>query len=215
MNAAISGHGRNQERDADRIGIDYMTKAGYDPREAPITFELLLATYGDQPRLVNFFYGNHPANQERFDTLTALAKTTYAGDVASRRLIVNTEDFKRATRMAVIATGRLDYEESRFQSAKAMFDKAVRVWQDDPILTSISERSRWRPAPDPKPSTPPSRSSKRRSKRTRRTRRRTAIWASPITARATAPRRLPAWRNTWSWTRRRRTRTRSGPRSRN
>jgi beta-barrel assembly-enhancing protease len=133
MNAAISGHGRNQERDADRIGIDYMTKAGYDPREAPITFELLLAEYGDQPRLVNFFYGNHPANQERFDTLTALAKTTYAGDVASRRLIVNTEDFKRATRLAVIATGRLDYEEGRFQSAKAMFDKAVRVWQDDPI----------------------------------------------------------------------------------
>ena len=133
MNAAINGHGRNQERDADRIGIDYMTKAGYDPREATITFELLLAANGDQPRLVNFFYGRHPANQERFDTLTALAKTKYAGDVSSKRLIVNTEDFKRATRTAVIATGRLDYEEGRFQGAKAMFDKAVRVWQDDPV----------------------------------------------------------------------------------
>lgn len=133
MNAAINGHGRNQERDADRVGLEYMVKAGYDPREAPITFELLLVAYGDQPRLVNFFYGSHPANQERFDTLTALAKTKYAAGDSSKRLTVNTEDFKRATRTAVIATGRLDYEEGRFQSAKAMFDKAVRVWQDDPL----------------------------------------------------------------------------------
>ena len=40
MNAAVNGYGRNQERDADRIGIDYLVKAGYDPREGPIVFEL-------------------------------------------------------------------------------------------------------------------------------------------------------------------------------
>lgn len=133
MNAAIHGHGRNQEREADRIGIDYIVKAGYDPREAPITFELLLQEYGEQPRLVNFFYGNHPANQERFQTLTELATTKYGSELAARRLTVNTEDFKRATRRAVIASGILDYEQSRFASAKAMFEKAVRVYQDDPV----------------------------------------------------------------------------------
>jgi predicted Zn-dependent protease len=133
MSAAINGHGRDQERSADRIGIDYMVKAGYDPREAPITFELLLAEHGDQRRLVNFFYGSHPANQERFNTLTDLAKSKYGGDVTSRRLTVNTEEFKRATRGAVIATGRLDYESSRFNAAKAMFEKAARAWQDDPV----------------------------------------------------------------------------------
>ncbi len=133
MNAAIHGHGRNQEREADRVGLEYMVKAGYDPREAPITFELLLAEYGDQPRLVNFFYGSHPANQERFETLTQLAKFKYAGDLASRRLVVNTEDFKRSTRRAVVATGELDYEQSRFNSARAMFEKAVRVSEGDPV----------------------------------------------------------------------------------
>ncbi|HVR44564.1 MAG TPA: M48 family metalloprotease [Thermoanaerobaculia bacterium] len=133
MNAAINGHGRNQEREADTLGIQYMVKAGYDPREAPITFELLLMEYGDQSRAANFFYGSHPKNVERYETLSKLAKGKYAKDVKEKRLIVNTEEFKRVTRSVVIATGRLDYEQARFSTAQAMFEKAVRAWQDDPV----------------------------------------------------------------------------------
>jgi predicted Zn-dependent protease len=132
MGAAINGHGRDQEREADRIGIDAMVKAGYDPREAPITFELLLMEYGDAGRLKNFFYGSHPTNQERFKTLTDLAKNKYGKTVASTRLAVNSEEFKRATRRVVIAVGINDYEDKRFNAARAMFEKAVRAYQDDP-----------------------------------------------------------------------------------
>lgn len=133
LNAAVNGHGRNQEREADRIGLEYLVAAGYDPREAPITFELLLAEHGDQRPLVNFFYGSHPANVERFETLTALAKSKYGREIKERKLVVNTEEFKRVTRSVVIATGRLDYEQQRFHTAAAMFDKAARAWQDDPV----------------------------------------------------------------------------------
>jgi beta-barrel assembly-enhancing protease len=132
MNAAVNGYGRSQEREADRIGMDYMVKAGYDPREGPITFELLLKEHGDQPRLVNFFYGSHPANVDRYETLSALVKEKYARDLKEKRLTVNTEEFKRVTRSVVIATGRLDYEGRRFHTAQAMFEKAIRAWQDDP-----------------------------------------------------------------------------------
>jgi predicted Zn-dependent protease len=133
MGAAINGHGRNQERDADRIGIDSMVKAGYDPREAPITFELLLMEYGDSGRLKNFFYGSHPSNQERFKTLTDLAKNKYGKNVAGSKLAVNSEEFKRATRRVVVAVGVNDYEDKRYSTARAMFEKAVRAFQDDPV----------------------------------------------------------------------------------
>ena len=133
MNAAVNGHGRGQEREADKVGMDYMVKAGYDPREGPITFELLLKEHGDQSRLANFFYGSHPNNVDRYETLSALVKAKYASDVKDKRLVVNTEEFKRVTRSVVIATGRLDYEQQRFNTAKAMFEKAVRSWQDDPV----------------------------------------------------------------------------------
>jgi beta-barrel assembly-enhancing protease len=133
MGAAINGHGRDQEREADKIGMEYMVKSGYDPREGPITFELLLKEHGDQPRLVNFFYGSHPSNVGRFETLSALAKDKYGRDVKEKRLVVNTEEFKRVTRSVVIAVGRLDYEQQRFHTAQAMFEKAARSWQDDPV----------------------------------------------------------------------------------
>lgn len=133
MGAAINGHGRNQERDADRIGIDSMVKAGYDPREAPITFELLLMEYGDSGRLKNFFYGSHPSNQERFKTLSDLAKSKYGKVVQSTKLTVNSEEFKRASRRVVIAVGVNDYDDKRYNTAKAMFEKAVRAFQDDPV----------------------------------------------------------------------------------
>ena len=101
MNAAVHGHGRNQEREADRLGLDYMVKAGYDPREGPIVFEHLLKEYGDRSRVANFFYGSHPNNVERFETLSGLVKTQYAKDVKEKRLMVNTEEFKRVTRAVV------------------------------------------------------------------------------------------------------------------
>lgn len=132
LNASINGHGRNQERDADRIGIDYLVKSGYDPREAPITFELLLREYGDQRPLANFFYGSHPANQERYTTLSGLARGKYGREIKEKPLVVNTEEFKRVTRAVVTAVGRFDYEQQRFATATAMFEKAVRAWQDDP-----------------------------------------------------------------------------------
>jgi predicted Zn-dependent protease len=132
MNAAINGHGRGLETEADEIGLDYMVKAGYDPLEAPRTFEQLLKEYGDQSPVVNFFYSNHPSNVERIEKTTQLAKSKYANGSGGRRL-VNTEEFKRRTREVVIAVGRLDYEGKRFNTATAMFQKAIRAYEGDPV----------------------------------------------------------------------------------
>ena len=88
---------------------------------------------GDQAPLVNFFYGSHPTNVARIERTTELARSKYTDQLANRRLLVNTEEFKRRTRELVVAVGRLDYEGKRFNTAKAMFEKAARVRQDDPV----------------------------------------------------------------------------------
>jgi predicted Zn-dependent protease len=126
MNAAVNGHGRGQESEADEVGLGYLVNARYDPREAPRTFEQLLEEDSDQAPLTNFFYGNHPTNVVRIERTTALAQSKYAGQVANGRLIVNTQEYVQRTREVVIAFGRLDYVQKRFTRATAMFQKAAR-----------------------------------------------------------------------------------------
>ena len=133
MKAAVSGHGRGNESEADVVGLEYMVKAGYDPREAPKTFEQLMKEYGDQTTLQNFFYGDHPTNQSRIEKLTGLVQSKYAQDLAARKLLINTAEFKQRTREVVMNVGQLDFERKRFKAASAMFEKALLVNADDPI----------------------------------------------------------------------------------
>ena len=125
MKASVSGHGRANESEADVVGLDYMVKAAYDPREAPGTFEQLMKEYGDQTAIKNFFYGDHPTNQARIEKLTGLVKSKYSGDLETRKLITNTAEFKQRTRELLVEVGRLDYERKKFKSATAMFEKAL------------------------------------------------------------------------------------------
>ncbi|HXF91293.1 MAG TPA: tetratricopeptide repeat protein [Nitrospiraceae bacterium] len=134
MKAAISGHGRASETEADVVGLEYMVKAGYDPREAPKTLEQLLKEYGDQGALENFFYGDHPTNKSRIAKLTGLVQSKYSQELASRKLLVNTDEFNRRTRELVVNVGKLDYERKRFKTAAAMFEKALAAKDNDPVL---------------------------------------------------------------------------------
>ena len=128
MNAAVSGHGRAAETDADVVGLDYMVKAGYDPREAPKTFEQLLKEHGDQTSMKNFFYGSHPTNKTRIEHLNGLVASNYSkvpGDA-----IVNTDEFIKRTRELVVMVARLDYENNRPKEAAALLEKALKARED-------------------------------------------------------------------------------------
>ncbi len=128
MNAAVSGHGRAAETEADVVGLDYMVKAGYDPREAPKTFEQLLKEHGDQTALKNFFYGSHPTNKARIEHLHGLIAADYSQVPAEA--IVNTDEFIKRTRELVVRVARLDYENNRPKEAGALLEKALKARED-------------------------------------------------------------------------------------
>ena len=132
MNAAINGHGRTQESEADAVGLEYMTRAGYDPRQAPRTFDVLLKEFGDSSSVKNFFWENHPTNAVRIERTTELVKEKYAAQAASGRAVTDTDQFNQRTRRIVTALGVLDYNQKRLEPARAMFEKAARVDPSDP-----------------------------------------------------------------------------------
>lgn len=71
---------RDNEREADEVGLALVVKAGYDPREAPKIWEALVrerdAGEESQPLI---FFSTHPSPEERLNTLKRLAEEAGRG----------------------------------------------------------------------------------------------------------------------------------------
>ena len=72
---SATGYSRSLEDQADRMGLEYMIDAGYDPREAPRVWKVLTLAEGDKP--TNFFWSNHNNNTTRRSYLMAELKNNY------------------------------------------------------------------------------------------------------------------------------------------
>ena len=62
---------RDDEREADRIGVQIMRKAGWDPRGMIELFEVLRREQKRDPGAVDVFFSTHPSPQDRIAGLTA------------------------------------------------------------------------------------------------------------------------------------------------
>ncbi len=56
---------RDDEREADRLGVRYMRDAGYRPEAMAAMFEKMLAARKDRPNAVEQFFSTHPLTEER------------------------------------------------------------------------------------------------------------------------------------------------------
>lgn len=65
VNVFIPSYSRHNELEADRIGLTYMAKAGYDPRTAIVLWERAAGRRGAQ----NSIYASHPSSGSRAEAL--------------------------------------------------------------------------------------------------------------------------------------------------
>ncbi len=95
-NAIRSGYSRKLENQADRIGLEYMVAAGYDPREAPRVWKLM--TEKQIGLASNFFWGSHDNSTLRRSFLMAELRNNY-GFLNPNDVKQNEEDFKRIAQL--------------------------------------------------------------------------------------------------------------------
>jgi predicted Zn-dependent protease len=88
--AVRNGYSRSLEDQADRMGLQYMIDAGYDPREAARVWKVLTLAEGD--KATNFFWSDHNNNTTRRSYLMAELKNNYA-DLDYSRLQKGEESF--------------------------------------------------------------------------------------------------------------------------
>ena len=103
-------YSRDQEREADRIGLILMSKAGYDANEAPTVWSNLLAEIKARPDSQDEgstpMFATHPGVSERIETLATIAgglprgatnQDTWQGMIKSQRGQWLDDEIKRGT----------------------------------------------------------------------------------------------------------------------
>jgi predicted Zn-dependent protease len=89
---------RDQERQADQIGLTLMRRAGYDPREASLIWGNLLAEASVHPGAnvskTSPMFATHPASAERRETLAQLAGDG-GGDTFQSEYLTHVMPFQR------------------------------------------------------------------------------------------------------------------------
>ena len=78
-NGAFLRFSRDDEREADRVGLQIMTKAGWDGRGMTELFEVLRREAKRDPDAVDVFFSTHPSPQDRIANLRGFTIRTRGG----------------------------------------------------------------------------------------------------------------------------------------
>src|SRR5262249_24962159 len=94
--AAVNGHGRKFEDEADVVGLYYMVEAGYDYMEAPEVWRVFGRYTKDQDKVSNFFFSDHSTHAARIKNLTKAINADYRAQVPRATLRTAEEDYHKA-----------------------------------------------------------------------------------------------------------------------
>lgn len=91
-------YSREQERQADQLGVDYMVRAGYNPLGSVQLQEFFYRTVesGAEPMWLTGLFRTHPFSKERMQDLQTYIGARYAPQQRDPRLEFNEQSFQRA-----------------------------------------------------------------------------------------------------------------------
>jgi predicted Zn-dependent protease len=126
--AAESGYTREFEAEADRVGLDLMAKAGYDPRQVLNLFEHLRQEISIEGVEEPYFFGTHPGVQQRIDNAERWLANNQSGEHSG---LIKQEVFRSRMDKLLLDNVRLDLQIGRFQIARINVEKYLHRHQND------------------------------------------------------------------------------------
>ncbi|HEY9227824.1 MAG TPA: M48 family metallopeptidase [Gemmatimonadaceae bacterium] len=91
--AIFAKFSRDDEREADAVGVDEMVRAGINPNGMPAMFQKLLSERQAQPGALDTWFATHPLEEERIQN--AKAKIATINPAIIRTLTTNSEAFNQ------------------------------------------------------------------------------------------------------------------------
>ncbi len=139
----LARYSRDQERQSDELGMQYMVAAGYSPQGTVGVMEVLAATSKREPGLVERMFGSHPLTSQRIaaarQELAQLPADVRARPLHRQEFKLRTDEVRRqrpaydrlAEARSLLAAGE------KAAKARPLLQKSVDEWPNDGVLRSF------------------------------------------------------------------------------
>ena len=134
--ALLAHYSRDDERQADALGMEYMAKAGYNPEGMVGLMEVLVGLSDHKPSAIEMMFATHPMSDERLQTARDKTSVEYQAMASlpfyEERYMDETANL-RAMREAIdtLQKGEKAMAEKKYSQAQSHFSDALRLAPED------------------------------------------------------------------------------------
>ena len=128
--ALLAHYSREDERQADALGMEYMVASGYSPEGMVGLQQHLVDMHTSQPSAMEVIFASHPMSEERRDTAKFEAETDYASALKQplyhERYMDNTANLRKiAPAIKAMQDGEKSMGQKKYDQAEQHFTTAL------------------------------------------------------------------------------------------
>ncbi|MDD5678020.1 MAG: M48 family metalloprotease [Kiritimatiellae bacterium] len=134
--ALLARYSRADEREADALGLEYMTRVGYNPEGSVGLMDILRKLSKDKPNAIEMLFATHPMSEERYQTAVEAVRTKYAAaknNPLNRERYMDTTASLRAIKGAIdqMQNGEKAMSAGKYDEAAACYANGLRQAPND------------------------------------------------------------------------------------
>lgn len=136
VGALLASYSRDNEREADALGMEYMFRARYSPKGMVRLMDMLKGLSKYKPSTIELMFATHPMSEERYQTAVETSRSKYKSaevfPLYRERYMDHTAKV-RALKPAIeeMQEGEKEMMQKKFGDAEAHFKKALKLAPND------------------------------------------------------------------------------------
>ena len=136
VGALLASYSRDNEREADALGMEYMFRAGYNPNGMVGLMDMLKGLSRRTPSIIELMFSTHPMSDERYQTAVETSRSKYKSAEIRPLYRERYMDYTakvRALKPAIkeMQKGEKEMMQKKFSNAEASFEKALKLAPHD------------------------------------------------------------------------------------
>jgi predicted Zn-dependent protease len=129
--ALLAHYSRDDERQADALGMEYMTRAEYSPEGMVGLMDVLRSMSKHKPNAIEMMFATHPMSEERYQTAVEASRTKYQVaqnyPLHKERYMDNTANLRKIQgAIESLQDGEKEMMKEQFSEAEKFFGTALR-----------------------------------------------------------------------------------------